>query len=320
LYGVDFNVTWDKSMLTLAGVNVLVSNIWQTYFIAINDTTIPGNYHLVATALAPTPGFNGTATIATLTFRVIDDPIYPVNDICYISIVPSASSNPMLTDSNGNPIGVWSLYGCTYQLYSVEPVLSIGASNPVLSKVGGSFSVNITVANAIKMNDWAAAVTFNPSLLQVTSVTLSTSFLQGPFTTWLYTVGVGTIVFAVHESATANVANGTGTLATITFTAVKGCIWNYSWPTLSCPISLTGVVSTPSGPAGTIDQGCVYTYKPIPGDVNMDGVVNVLDLKLVAGAYGDAGSSPYDLNCDSYVNLIDITIVAIHYGQTTPGY
>jgi hypothetical protein len=65
---------------------------------------------------------------------------------------------------------------------------------------------------------------------------------------------------------------------------------------------------------GTVDA--LYIYDPIPGDLNMDGVVNVLDLQLVAGDYGS--STTYDLNGDSKVDLIDLVIVAINFGREKP--
>ena len=45
----------------------------------------------------------------------------------------------------------------------------------------------------------------------------------------------------------------------------------------------------------------------IVGDVNADGVVNVLDLVIVANAFGEAEP---DLNGDGVVNIQDLVIVA----------
>jgi hypothetical protein len=62
----------------------------------------------------------------------------------------------------------------------------------------------------------------------------------------------------------------------------------------------------------------------IPGDVNDDGVVNILDLRIVANAYGskrgDARwNSNADLNGDGKVDIRDLRILAAHYGQTDIG-
>ena len=46
---------------------------------------------------------------------------------------------------------------------------------------------------------------------------------------------------------------------------------------------------------------------PLTADVNRDGVVNVLDLVIVANAFGE--SAP-DLNGDGTVNVLDLILVA----------
>jgi uncharacterized protein YfaS (alpha-2-macroglobulin family) len=65
-----------------------------------------------------------------------------------------------------------------------------------------------------------------------------------------------------------------------------------------------------------------FALKPAirPADINGDGVVNILDLALVARAWSSTPSSPSwdprcDLNKDDRVNIIDITLVAREYGR-----
>ena len=48
----------------------------------------------------------------------------------------------------------------------------------------------------------------------------------------------------------------------------------------------------------------------IVGDVNKDGVVNVLDLVLVAGEFGVENPAHTDVNGDGVVNILDLVIVA----------
>ena len=50
----------------------------------------------------------------------------------------------------------------------------------------------------------------------------------------------------------------------------------------------------------------------IPWDINEDGLVNILDLTLVASHFGE--SSP-DLNGDGIVNILDLVLVAQHIGE-----
>ena len=54
-------------------------------------------------------------------------------------------------------------------------------------------------------------------------------------------------------------------------------------------------------------------------DVNIDGVVNILDLTLVAAHLGTTPTADQtlnpDVNGDNTVNILDLTRVASHFGQ-----
>lgn len=54
-------------------------------------------------------------------------------------------------------------------------------------------------------------------------------------------------------------------------------------------------------------------------DVNADGIVNILDLTLIATHFGDiptAHQTPNpDVNTDGIVNILDLTLVASHLGR-----
>jgi parallel beta-helix repeat protein len=61
----------------------------------------------------------------------------------------------------------------------------------------------------------------------------------------------------------------------------------------------------------------------IAGDVNGDKKVNILDISLVAIAYGSTSGAPNwnpvaDINGDGTINILDITHVAKEYGKTYP--
>ena len=56
--------------------------------------------------------------------------------------------------------------------------------------------------------------------------------------------------------------------------------------------------------------------KKIAGDVNGDGVVNILDLVLVAGRFEQTGQNDADMNGDGVVNIQDLVLVAGALGNT----
>jgi hypothetical protein len=59
----------------------------------------------------------------------------------------------------------------------------------------------------------------------------------------------------------------------------------------------------------------------IPGDVNLDGVVNGLDISVMASHWLQTGSNvPGDTNGDGVVNGLDISAVAAHWLQSLQGF
>ena len=58
-----------------------------------------------------------------------------------------------------------------------------------------------------------------------------------------------------------------------------------------------------------------YSHSLLTGDVNRDGVVNILDLLLVALHLGRSGKTGFDLNSDGIVNIYDLLLVANAFGS-----
>ena len=82
------------------------------------------------------------------------------------------------------------------------------------------------------------------------------------------------------------------------------------------------VIGVESGQTGTAHQladldGEIYLRagtRPAPTDINGDGVVNILDLILVAQNFGTTKS---DINGDGTTNILDLILVAQHLGETS---
>ena len=55
---------------------------------------------------------------------------------------------------------------------------------------------------------------------------------------------------------------------------------------------------------------------PLPEDVNKDGVVNILDLALVASNFGERAPNVADINGDGIVDVVDLVLVAVAFGNT----
>jgi len=60
---------------------------------------------------------------------------------------------------------------------------------------------------------------------------------------------------------------------------------------------------------------CEDVIEPCPGDLNDDGVVNVSDLLILLGAWGDCSGCDADLNGDGVVNVSDLLILLGAWGD-----
>jgi hypothetical protein len=63
----------------------------------------------------------------------------------------------------------------------------------------------------------------------------------------------------------------------------------------------------------------VYYKTSLVGDINGDGVVSIMDLAIVAVAYGSYQGHPnynidYDLNGDGIIDILDLSIIGRNYG------
>jgi hypothetical protein len=70
----------------------------------------------------------------------------------------------------------------------------------------------------------------------------------------------------------------------------------------------------------------VYLTRPqsmIPGDINLDNVVDIYDALLLAAAFRSTPADPNwninaDLNTDNVIDIFDAIILANHYNQHYP--
>ena len=75
---------------------------------------------------------------------------------------------------------------------------------------------------------------------------------------------------------------------------------------------LFGSVTEESIPAAPLEIHITVAERLLPGDVNRDGVVNILDLIRVAQQMSKqvSADSPEDVNGDGVINIFDLTLVA----------
>jgi len=329
LYAMDFNVTWDPTLLELVDVDVEVDEIWTQYFIAKNEiNNTAGYYWFVATSLDDY-GFNGTHKIVALTFHIIYDPCYIAPNY-YVECDIDLNIN-QLSNHNAQQINPWNIHGGYYRINALQPKIEMRPGLVTASQKDLIFTVEIWIVDAVKLHDWYAFIEFNTAHLDILDVEIDTTFLTGPYEFFYYhktdnyNGTHGSIEIHVKQQQPGEtLAYGEGRLAILTFKVNQTIFWTTpSNPMLHSWIAFDDVeisVKCPSYtviPMGLLDVvNCEYKYIPIPGDVNMDGIVNVLDLQLVAADYGS--TTTYDLDEDADVDLIDLVLVAINFGRDEP--
>ena len=329
LYAVDFVMTWDPSLLELVGVQVDVS-LWNNPFWW--DTTTANSYRFVGTETGVgSVGFDGTHTIVELTFHIIYDPCYIAIDYkreCTLDLTVN-----YLSDSEGNPISADMRDGY-YKIFAIKPTFKMtvdGQKTVTKWAKCATFTVTISVENATKLHSWEAWITYDPTKLEVVGAQLVDTFLHRLYVTELVDYGTpGLVHFKVDTNC--STASGSGILATITFHVKKPIIWDNHYPTVTDTITLTRLKIDVLCPNKVVLDSNVYNenlffwrdpidymYDPIPGDLDMNGVVDELDLRLLAAEYcKNDPPAKYDIIDDGHVDLFDLVAVAINLGRTAP--
>ena len=106
-----------------------------------------------------------------------------------------------------------------------------------------------------------------------------------------------------------NGGTGDGTLGTVTFEVLN---------VQNTMVDVSGYFVAPNGLRFAPTFVSARVIVPIFGDVNNDGIVNILDLVLVASSFGQSVSeagNPADVNEDGVINIIDLVKVAGAFGD-----
>jgi hypothetical protein len=320
LWGFDINVTWDKTLLTLVGVDftTTLDRVWGpgNWIFAKNESG-PGYYKLVA--LSTSNSFNSTTatTLATLRFRVED----PHTGLIIETAIHFDTHK--LSDSKWTPITHTAEDGL-YRITGAKPILTLNPTTKTCRTYGETFTVKINVANAGGADDFRFEIHYNATLLDVAGITWN-AWGSGN-----YTADEVNGILTGYTSGSPLSANVT--LLTITFNATFYHLWKDESTIPTWKNIQTGTIyvqwanlSYPTSPdlgyvRGGLDQISVgpdfaYTFSPIQGDVDNNGVVDVFDIRTIA-AYYDTVNPQYNLTGDSTIDIFDIVVVAANFGYT----
>ena len=258
---------------------------------------------LGATALAGVS--NGDGTLATVTFEVLD-----------VKESTLALREVIITDSAGVPLPSLAESGRV-----VEPALSRSSAtiritpSPVVSPaVGERLVFNVGIVGGQNVVGYHLTVQFDETALRYITSSSRSSYLNASLS-----ASHNRNRITLSSNSRSGASRGDGTLATVTFEV--RAVEPTEGPTVNTStVSISEVILTRSDGLGYIPtfesaRVQVEVASPLVGDVNGDGVVNILDLVLVGSRFGQSGGGSADVNEDGVVNIVDLVKVAAALGN-----
>jgi hypothetical protein len=289
-----------------------------------------GTYMLAASVKGNFTGFEGTKAIFTMTFHVIYDPCYPNAAECWIEFDPAHRQLVNHENDAISPELGWK--DCKYKIVTTKPMLEVrdAADGDNYIQVdtyypGATFfDVEVWILNGVKVHDFYVEVHFDATLIHADSVIIAT-YLKPPYTAyqWWTNNVAGWAKVRVVQDPSVPLQNCSGLLFTIRFVVVHAIFYTIPGPHhLTCDITIdtssylsvrcpAPAIQYVPGDVGTIKT--TYVFNPLPGDLDLDGCVIVLDLQLIRDNYLKIPVA-YDITGDSKTDIFDFVFVALRFG------
>ena len=248
-------------------------------------------------------------------------------------------------------VGADAIAGYHQELTAEIPVTAIEKSNATVSisplavvspDVGKELTFSLNITGGENVTGYQATVSFDSTALQpivsfdsearnvFDSNVFSVSFTNGDYLPagaffavpilvdeWIGDTSFGEPIWSTKVILAANTlagaANGDGTLATLTLKVVD------SKPS-TVTLSQVYLVDADGTRWEVTTQNGSVTIPPEPeeetvGDINRDGVVDILDLTIVGARFNQRGPNSADLNGDGLVDIVDLVLVAAAFSE-----
>ena len=177
--------------------------------------------------------------------------------------------------------------------------------------IGDTFTLDIRAESVSDLAGWQFDLAFDSSILEAIDVSES-DFLKTDGGTTFFQSGridnaAGKITGLIAGRISEGGVSGSGSVLQVRFKAKSE-----GETELALQNFLFGSAAKDSIPAGPLEIHFTVEERLLTGDVNRDGVVNILDLISVAQQLGKRlpPNSPEDINGDGVINIFDLTLVA----------
>ena len=184
---------------------------------------------------------------------------------------------------------------------TVDTIVSVSPSLVPSPLPGARFTLALNIAGGVNVAGYQATISFDDKALRFVDSHPGTFLGAGSFALNPVVDGGNA---TIGGTAIGKTAQGDGTLAYLTFEVVEPRLSFVSLVDVSLS-DLNGQLSHPH-----LEHARVIKQPPLGGDVNRDGVANILDLMLVAANFTRTGENDADVNGDGVVNILDLVQVA----------
>jgi len=322
LVGVEFNVSWDPSILIGVSMQEIMfhevtpeanwDNIWQIKKVVANNSV---NYAFTfqdidAATLGGYAPISGNHTVANVTLKVVGTGKTDILFMVHKLGDPLAGSvDHFVVNSTFSNVGAPPPPKPAF-VYVDPAAISNGSLG-----LGATFGVSVKIVNASDVGGLEFKLGFNVSALNVQSV------VRGAFIPVSVTpvVEIDNVTgFARFNVSLSTPLNGDGALAVFQFQVMADGVKNST-------LHLYDVVLVDSGgltlPASLTADGSFSNLKFVAGDLNHDGIVDIKDAITFSIAFGSKPGDPdwnpdADMDGNGEVDMFDMIRICINFGKT----